>query len=464
MPYGFNPSILSLPSGTDTTLTIYFTFPDNVQLGNITFYPNYAIWVDSMRLDVGLITDQNGNPFAYNASNPSAGPIHFDQMHRYKQWGSGPNDYANFVVYQNPGTSAGPAGQTPPVGCMRLCIRTSPVVGIDTLRLKVRLFITGFGDANNKDTTNLRPILSGQSAWLDTVLRYAVVITPLYGQCSICIPDASQSPMPYGFNPEPLSLPGGLDTTLAIYFTLPDQFQAGSITLYPNYAIWVDSLRLDVGLITDQNGNPFAYNVFNPDAGPIRFDQMHRYKQWGSGPNDYANFVVYQNPGTSAGPAGQTPPIGCARVCIRTSPVGGSDTLRVKVRAFVPTLGDGNNKDTTNLRPTLAGQPTWRDTTFRYAVVISPSTSVSGGGGMMYAFSPVVNPAYREAVVRYTLHAPMAVRLRAYTLDGREVLSRDLGVQPAGTYEETLQLPAGQYLLRLETPYGMSFTRLTVVE
>ena len=82
----------------------------------------------------------------------------------------------------------------------------------------------------------------------------------------------------------------------------------------------------------------------------------------------------------------------------------------------------------------------------------------------MYAFSPVVNPAYREAVVRYTLHAPMAVRLRAYTLDGREVLSRDLGVQPAGTYEETLQLPAGQYLLRLETPYGMSFTRLTVVE
>ncbi len=82
----------------------------------------------------------------------------------------------------------------------------------------------------------------------------------------------------------------------------------------------------------------------------------------------------------------------------------------------------------------------------------------------MYAFRPVSNPAYREAVVTYTLHQPMAVRLRAYTLDGREVLLRDLGLQPAGTFQETLNLPAGQYFLRLETPYGLSATRLTVIE
>jgi hypothetical protein len=193
---------------------------------------------------------------------------------------------------------------------------------------------------------------------------------------------------------------------------------------------------------------------------------MHRYKQWGSGATDYANFVVYQNPGTSAGLAGQTPPIGCARVCIQTSSTEGSDTLRVKVRAFIPVLVlDQDNKDTTNLRPVQGGNNAWLDTVFRYAVVIS-SAPASLGRGMsaMYAFRPMSNPAYREAVVTYTLHQPMAVRLRAYTLDGREVLLRDLGLQSAGTFQEMLNLPAGQYFLRLETPYGLSATRLTVIE
>jgi hypothetical protein len=128
-------------------------------------------------------------------------------------------------------------------------------------------------------------------------------------------------------------------------------------------------------------------------------------------------------------------------------------------------LSDADNKDTTNLRPVLLGNNAWLDTVFRYAVVIS-SAPASLGRGMsaMYAFRPVSNPAYREAVVTYTLHQPMAVRLRAYTLDGREVLLRDLGLQPAGTFQETLNLPAGQYFLRLETPYGLSSTRLTVIE
>ncbi len=300
-------------------------------------------------------------------------------------------------------------------------------------------------------------------------MRYVVIsligVAFVYGQCMQCTPDASQSPSPYGFNPSILWLPPGKDTSLTIYFTFPDKVQQAGLDVFPNYAIWVDSLRLEVGLITDQNGDPFAYNVSNPDAGPIRFDQLHRYKQWGSGANDYANFVVYRNPGISAGPAGQTPPIGCARVCIRTSANEGSDTLRVKVRAFIPAVGDADNKDTTNLRPILIQQNAWSDTVFRYPVVISNNpASLSGGWGSMYAFSPVVNPSFREAVVRYTLHAPMAVRLRAYTLDGREVLSRYGGIQPAGTHQEVLQLPAGQYFLRLETPYGMSSTRLTVVE
>ena len=304
-------------------------------------------------------------------------------------------------------------------------------------------------------------------------MRYIVLpligVALAYGQCNMCLPNPANSPFPYGFSPDPLYLPPGIDTSLTIYFTFPDQVEVVAFgqtqTVYPNYAIWVDSLRLDRGLITTQSGDTFAYNASDPSAGPIIFDQPHRYKQWGSGARDYANFVVYQNPGISAGPAGQTPPFGCARVCIRTSPTEDSDTLRVKVRAFIPTTGDPDNKDTTNLRPVLLGNNAWLDTVFRYAVVIS-SAPASLGRGMsaMYAFRPVSNPAYREAVVTYTLHQPMAVRLRAYTLDGREVLLRDLGLQPAGTFQETLNLPAGQYFLRLETPHGLSATRLTVIE
>ena len=302
-------------------------------------------------------------------------------------------------------------------------------------------------------------------AYICSDMRYVVIsligAALVYGQqCNQCTPDPDQSPRPFGFNPDPLRLPPNKDTSLTIYFTFPDQVQQGSLTVYPNYAIWVDSLRLDQGLITAQGGGTFAYNASNPEAGPIHFDQLHRYKQWGSGETDYANFVVYQNPGVSAGPAGQTPPIGCARVCISTSRDEGNDTLRVKVRAFVNALGDVDNKDTTNIRGSLGRV----DTTFRYAIVISRSSSLSRGLTNVYDLRIQPNPAYQEAILSYTLPNAMAVSLSVYALDGRKVLSRDLGLKPAGTHQETLQLPAGQYLIRLETPYGLSTTRLTVIE
>jgi hypothetical protein len=308
-------------------------------------------------------------------------------------------------------------------------------------------------------------------AYICPDMRYVVLsligAALVYGQqCNQCTPNPAQSPTPYGFNPSVLRLPPNKDTSLVIYFTFPDSVRQGNSRFHPNYAIWVDSLRLDRGLITAQDGDTFAYNASNPAAGPIHFDQMHRYKQWGSGATDYANFVVYRNPGTpTGGQLGSTPPIGCARVCIRTSSNEGNDTLRVKVRVFIPTLGDPDNKDTTSLRPVLLNNNAWLDTVFRYPVVISSAPSSLGREmSAMYAFRPVSNPAYREAVVTYTLPQPMAVRLRAYTLDGREVLLRDLGLQPAGTFQETLSLPAGQYFLRLETPYSLSTTRLTVIE
>jgi hypothetical protein len=301
-------------------------------------------------------------------------------------------------------------------------------------------------------------------AYICPDMRYVVLsligAALVYGQCNQCTPDPAINPTPYGFKPDPLRLPPDTNVSLAIYFTFPDQVQQGTLTVYPNYAIWVDSLRLDQGLITAQDGGTFAYNASDPSAGPIIFDQPHRYKQWGSEATDYANFVVYQNPGTSAGPAGQTPPIGCARVCIRTSSTEGSDTLRVKVRVFVNILGDVDNKDTTNIRGILGRV----DTTFRYAIVISRSSSLSRGLTNVYDLRIQPNPAYQEAILSYTLPNAMAVSLSVYALDGRKVLSRDLGLKPAGTHQETLRLPAGQYLIRLETLYGFSTTRLTVIE
>ena len=302
-------------------------------------------------------------------------------------------------------------------------------------------------------------------AYICSDMRYVVLsligAALVYGQCNQCTPDPAQSPRPYGFNPDPLQLPPGIDTSLTIYFTFPDDAQVeafgGTLTVYPNYAIWVDSLRLDRGLITAQGGGRFAYNASDPEAGPIHFDQRHRYKQWGDGAMDYANFVVYQNPG---GTPGQTPPFGCARVCISTSRDEGNDTLRVKVRAFVNVLADGDNKDTNNIRGSLGRV----DTTFRYAIVISRSSSLSRGLTNVYDLRIHPNPAYQEAILSYTLPNAMAVSLSVYALDGRKVLSRDLGLKPAGTHQETLRLPAGQYLIRLETLYGFSTTRLTVIE
>jgi len=295
----------------------------------------------------------------------------------------------------------------------------------------------------------------GKSALLDFLgkwyicgdMRYVAFLYAvgafLYAQCGACTPDANQSPTPYGFNPAVLYVRPGVDTSLTIYFTFPDEVQQGSFTVYPNYAIWVDSLKLDRGLIMAQSGMPFAYNTTNPTAGPIAFDQMHRYKRYATNPDRYANFVVYQNPG---GTAGQTPPIGCARVCVKGGPTEGSDTLRVKVRAFIPTLGDGSGKDTTNLTPQLLGQNAWLDTTFRYVVVVTSTipAALAQGRGEVARFTVLPNPAYGEAEVRFSLHGPALVSLEVYTADGRQVYGHT-GLYSAGEQRPGLSLPAGLF-------------------
>lgn len=284
-------------------------------------------------------------------------------------------------------------------------------------------------------------------------MRYVVlslaVGASLYAQCGSCTPDDSKSPRPYGFNPAALYVRPGVDTSLTIYFTFPDGVQQGNLTVYPNYAIWVDSLKVDLGRITTQSGTPFAYNTSNPAAGPIAFDQMHRYKKYASNPDRYANFAVYQNPG---GTAGQTPPIGCARVCIKGSSTQGSDTLRVKVRVFIPGVGDAPNKDTMNLTPLLLGQNAWLDTTFRYAIVVTPNipAALVQGRGEVASFMVLPNPTYGEAEVRFSLHGPAPVTFEVYTADGRQAYVHT-ALYSAGEQRHTFSLPAGLYRVVLST-------------
>lgn len=313
------------------------------------------------------------------------------------------------------------------------------------------------------------PLHLSEGTYICLDMRYVALLSvvlgaSLYAQCTQCTPDANQSPRPYGFNPAILYVRPGVDTSLVIYFTFPDTVRQRGFLLSPNYAIWVDSLRLDMGRITQQNGQPFAYNTTDPTQGPIHFDQLHRYKQYDpNDPNKKANFVVYQNPG---GTQGATPPIGCARVCIRTGATQGSDTLRVKVRAFIPGLGDGPNKDTTNLTPQLLGQNAWLDTTFRYVVVVTnnpPATGIASVLPSVASFTVAPNPAYGEVAVSFRLVQATTLTLRVMTADGREAY-RHSATYAAGEYRHLLRLPAGLYTVIAESAEGRLSHKLVIVE
>ena len=175
-------------------------------------------------------------------------------------------------------------------------------------------------------------------------MRYVVAFLGLalygYAQCTACSTAGNTLP-PKTFNPPYLQIEAGRDTMVTIQFALPETVSAPSPInyVYPNFAIYVDSLRLDGGnAYVSLYGQPSvapAYNTANPSQGALVFDQMHRYKQVRSGV--YANVVVYQNPGGGS-PGSPTPPRGCVRACIRgvqPTPQGSADTLRILLRGFV---------------------------------------------------------------------------------------------------------------------------------
>jgi hypothetical protein len=292
----------------------------------------------------------------------------------------------------------------------------------------------------------------------------------LYAQCANCTV-SGQPILPRGFDPSSITLTVGRDTEVVIQFTLPDTVQQSGFTLYPNYAIYVDSLRMAGGntyvVVKGTTSTPVSYG-----NGALRFDQAPRYKQVRSGANANAWVVVYRNPSPSeAGvPSGQlSPPQGCVRACVKgiqPTPPGG-DSLYIVLRAFVPTSAIGNdasNKDTTNLMPTFGPQSLYSDVSLYYGpvYVVSQGTAIESAlqGGIV--LSP--NPTWGVAMVRFTTTYSVPVRVRALDASGRVVHERDMGVLFPGEHTADLQLPAGIYIVELLAGKESYKARLVVLE
>jgi hypothetical protein len=296
-----------------------------------------------------------------------------------------------------------------------------------------------------------------------------VGVYALYAQCANC--SVSGSPiLPRGFDPSSITLTVGQDTEVVIQFTLPDTAQRGGFTVYPNYAIYVDSLRMAGGrtyvVVKGTTNTEVSYA-----NGAFRFDQAPRYKQVESGVRAWV--VVYRNPSPSeAGvPAGQpSPPRGCVRACVRgiqPTPPGTGDSLYIVLRAFVPSSAIGNdadNKDTTNLMPTALGQPLYSDVSLYYGpvYVVSRASAIESAlqGGIV--LSP--NPTWGVAMVRFTTTYSVPVRVRALDASGRVVHERDMGVLLPGEHTADLQLPAGIYIVELLAGKESYKARLVVLE
>jgi len=301
-----------------------------------------------------------------------------------------------------------------------------------------------------------------------------VLVVGLYGlyaqQCASC--GVSGSPtLPQGFNPSSITLTVGQDTEVVIQFTFLDVAQQSGFTVYPNYAIYVDSLRVAGGdnyvVVKGTTSTPVSYA-----NGAFTFDQAPRYKQVRIGAPP-ARVVVYRNPSPSeAGvSSGQpSPPRGCVRACIkgrRPTPAGTGDSLYILLRAFVPQLAIGNdagNKDTSNLMPALGLLPLYSDTSLYYGPVYVEDRGTAIESALQGGIVLSPNPTWGVAMVRFTTTYSVPVRVRALDASGRVVHERDMGVLFPGEHTADLQLPAGLYIVELLAGKESYKARLVVLE
>lgn len=313
-----------------------------------------------------------------------------------------------------------------------------------------------------------------------------------YAQYSCALCDAANTLDPRTFDPPFLTIEAGQDTDVVIQFALPETVVITlpftgipPVVLYPNFAVFVDSIRLDGDTryvtLYGSATNPITYNTANPDGGGIRFDQLHRYKKVRSNPSTYAHMVVYQNPGGGS-PQSPTPARGCVRACIRgvSSTGNGADTLRILVRGFIdtssvsisfgfPTTVNSNdipNKDTTNLEPQLVTPfgnfSVYRDDYVAYAIrVRGSSTTIRTHLIETVSVSP--NPTWGAVTLSYTLNHPTKLALRILSLAGQEIQVHDLGWRAAGTHEVRFSLSAGVYLIELRAGEEKQIQKLVVL-
>jgi len=123
---------------------------------------------------------------------------------------------------------------------------------------------------------------------------------------------------------------------------------------------------------------------------------------------------------------------------------------------------DIDNKDTTNLMPTLAGQPAYSDVWVAYAVQVTGSATTVQVG-ILGEVAVVPNPAWGQATLRYTLHRSSDLTVRVLALSGAEVQTYKLGARPAGEYSLDLALPAGVYLIQVEAGQERFLQKLVVL-
>ena len=298
-----------------------------------------------------------------------------------------------------------------------------------------------------------------------------VGVYALYAQCASC--SVSGSPiLPRGFDPSSITLTVGQDTEVVIQFTLPDTAQRSGFTVYPNYAIYLDSLRMAGGntyvVVKGTASTPVSYA-----NGAFAFDETPRYKQVRSGVSAWV--VVYRNPSPSEAnvPSGQpSPPRGCVRACVKgrqPTPPGTGDSLYIVLRAFVPLsaiANDASGKDTANLMPTnpINGDPLYADVPLYYGPVIVQSGSVAIESAVVGGMVLSPNPTWGVAMVRFTTTYSVPVRVRALDASGRVVHERDMGVLFPGEHTADLQLPAGIYIVELLAGKESYKARLVVLE
>ncbi|MGQ9864172.1 MAG: T9SS type A sorting domain-containing protein [Bacteroidia bacterium] len=288
-----------------------------------------------------------------------------------------------------------------------------------------------------------------------------------WAQCPQCSRVSNNNP-DVNYNPPELLLPAGATNYRdTVQFALLDSIIIQGVgTLYPNFGIFVDSLRVFGNTLGAQYQTPGnLYNKSNPTNGIMRFDRLHADNFGGTNFSiiPHANLKKYTP---------NIPPHGCVTVCLPSVPntPGVEDSIRIKLRAYfkINIVGFSpvqDTQDTTTFNGTLLGNPTYQDTFSVYKIRIVGSTAL----GKPYdiwsrGFELYPNPTRGEVNLRFEIRRPTHVSWELLDMLGKEVYHAHAYYQ-VGIYHESLRLPSlspGMYLLRARTENEIHTEKLLI--